>query len=75
MAYVIAQNRGRMVLSAMRIEKLQAVKDACLAHNKNMKDTDILILELDITKVETIKDCFQKVIQHFGTVSSWLMNI
>lgn len=70
MAYQVARNRGRLVLSARRVPELRRVKEKCLACNPGLRDEDILVLKMDVTKTETHQSCFTQVIQHFGAVST-----
>lgn len=70
MAYEVARNSGKLALSARREEELTRVKSRCLQINPNLNNEDILVICMDVTKVETHKYCFDLVIQHFGKVKS-----
>ncbi|KAL0276400.1 UNVERIFIED_CONTAM: hypothetical protein PYX00_003987 [Menopon gallinae] len=67
-AYEIARNNGKMVLSSIRCDELHFIKQKCLELNPYLKSEDILILTMDITKIETHKSCFNSVIHHFGSI-------
>ena len=73
MAYKIAQNHGKLIISGKKVEELHEIKRKCLAINNNLKDQDILVLTLETTKVENHQECFDQIIKHFGTVSKFLI--
>lgn len=69
MAYEVAKNNGKLIISARREDELLRVKNQCLALNPALTTKDILVLPMDITKIDNHKFCFDLVIKHFGTVS------
>lgn len=73
MAYEVAKNNGKLIISARREDELLRVKNQCLALNSSLTAKDILVLPLDITKIDNHKFCFDLVIKNFGTVSIGLI--
>ena len=71
MAYELAANGARVVISARRVAELEKVKAQCLTVGKKagITEKDILILPLDVSKMDQHQECFDKVIKHFGTVN------
>jgi len=68
MAYVVAANGGKLVLSARRKDALEAVKTRCLSSNANLSVKDVLVLPMDITDFDRHQQCFDTVLDHFGQV-------
>lgn len=68
MAYEVAKNGGKLVLSARRKDALTQVQSRCLELNANLTPNDILVLPLDVTDFPSHQRCFDAVISHFGQV-------
>lgn len=62
-AYEAARNGAKLILSARRTEELQRVKSAT-----GLADEDVLVLPLDMEKLETIPAAVEKVTAKFGKV-------
>lgn len=75
MAYQIAQNSGKLVISGKKPELLNEIKKRCLQMNKELNDDDILVLPLTMTQSETHQDCFNSVVEHFGTIDIIINNV
>ncbi|XP_005179763.1 dehydrogenase/reductase SDR family member 7-like [Musca domestica] len=75
LAVQLAKHGVKLVLSARREELLEAVKEECLQVSKDeIKENDILVLPMDILKVEKQKEHFDKVLQHFGKLDVLVNN-
>lgn len=72
-AYCLAQAGVRLILSARRSEELERVKSACVAKGK-VSESDVMILQLDVTKLDTHKAAVDQVIEHFGQIDVLLNN-
>lgn len=68
MAYAFAKRGAILVLSARNEEALEKVKNNC------PKDTEILILPLDVSDYEAAEVAGKKVIDHFGKVDFLINN-
>ena len=74
LAHRLAKAGCKLVLSATRAAKLEEVKIDCLNKNGRLSSEDILVVPLDISKLDTHQDAFDKVIKHFGKVNKMLIN-
>ncbi|GLH03829.1 Dehydrogenase/reductase SDR family protein 7-like [Gryllus bimaculatus] len=73
-ALALAQAGVRLVLSARRKAELDRVKQKCIEIGRNLKDEDILVLPLDVTDYDCHQECFDRVIDHFGTLDILINN-
>ncbi len=73
LAYDLARVGCKLVLSARREEELLRVKKQCLA-NGGVKDSDILVLPMDMTDIDNHKKYTQKVLEHFGQIDILMNN-
>ena len=64
---------AKLVLSARSVDKLQDVKQRCLK-NSGLRDEDILVLEMDMTDLDSHLDMFNKVVDHFGRLDVLINN-
>ncbi|XP_073827150.1 dehydrogenase/reductase SDR family member 7-like [Musca autumnalis] len=75
LAIQLAKHGVHLVLSARREDLLERVKDECLQVAKDLlTEEEILILPMDILKVEDHKKCFDKVLEHFGKLNILVNN-
>lgn len=75
MVYKIARNDGKLIISGRKKEELYEMKKKCLLINKDLSDDDILVLPLEVTKVETHQECFDQIIEHFNTLDIIVNNV
>lgn len=75
MAYHIAQNSGKLIISGKKLELLNEIKKRCLQMNSELKDDDVLVLPLELIKSETHQECFNKIIDHFGAIDIIMNNV
>lgn len=68
MAYEVARNGGKLVLSARRKDALTQVQSRCLELNTNLTSKDVLVMPLDVTDFRSHQGCFDAVLNHFGQV-------
>lgn len=75
LALQLAKNGVKLVLSARRIDLLQQVKAQCLeASGGKLSHNDILILEMDVLRIDKHHSYFASVIQHFGVLNVLVNN-
>ena len=65
LAYSLARNGAKLVISGRNAERLEQVKKQCLKM-ANYEDKNVLCLAFDMVDVGTHQDNFNRVIQHFG---------
>ncbi len=68
LAYALAQQGVRLVLSSRRTEALEAVKAKCT------DPTQVLVLPLDLAQLETPEEQVQQVMSHFGRIDILVNN-
>uniref|UniRef100_T1J5Y3 Ketoreductase domain-containing protein n=1 Tax=Strigamia maritima TaxID=126957 RepID=T1J5Y3_STRMM len=73
LAYELAKQGSKLVLSSRREDELNRVKAECLKRGKSA-DTDILVLPMDVTSVITHPAKVQEVLNHFGQVDILVNN-
>ncbi|KAI9561252.1 hypothetical protein GHT06_012208 [Daphnia sinensis] len=76
LAYELVANGAKVVLSGRRENELQKVKAQCLIIGKKagLSETDILLLPVDVTKLELHQQYFDAVLKHFGTLDVLVNN-
>lgn len=76
LAYEVVSNGGKVVLSGRRENELQKVKAQCLTIGKKagVSESDVLLLPVDVTKLELHQQYFDAVLQHFGTLDVLVNN-
>jgi len=73
LAVRLTQAGAKVVISARSTDKLNEVKAKCIASGK-VKESDVLVLPLDMVKTEEHNDAFQKVLTHFGKLDILVSN-
>jgi len=68
LTYAFAEQGAKLILSARREDALQAVAKKC------EKATEILILPLDLSKADTLKDKVTEALAHFGQIDLLINN-
>ncbi|PSN38452.1 hypothetical protein C0J52_15625 [Blattella germanica] len=74
LARTLAQVGAKLVISARRESELERVKKNCLEIGNGLSDSDILVLPMDVMKVEQHKALFEKVLDHFGKLDVLVNN-
>ena len=74
LAYELANAGCKIILSATRQHRLEEVREQCLKLNGRLTEKDILVLPLDLSKIEQHNDAFQKVIATFGKLDILVNN-
>lgn len=69
MAYAFASRGAKLVLTARREEELLRVKNEL-----NLPEESVLILPMDVTRLEEAEPAAQKVIRHFGRIDIMVQN-
>lgn len=64
----------KLCISARNVDRLNAVKDECLKQSKRLLANDILVLEMDMTKIDMHKSYFDTVVKHFGEIDILVQN-
>jgi dehydrogenase/reductase SDR family protein 7 len=66
LAKVLAKNGVRVALSARNVRELEAAKAECLSLSRGkLASDDILVLPLDLLKLDAHQDAFNRVVSHF----------
>lgn len=68
-AYAFAKQKSKLILSARRVDELERVKKAC-----NLPESDILILPMDVSQLDSIPAIAQKAEAHFGQIDILVNN-
>lgn len=68
LAYAFAEQKAKLILSSRNEKELKRVKNNC------PKDTDILILVLDVADFPTLPLAVEKAIRHFGFINVLINN-
>lgn len=74
LAYVLAENGCKLILSARRETELERVKNNCLQRNANLKSCDIEVLVLDIRDLDKHEPAFNSIIAKFGKLDILVNN-
>ncbi|XP_061402110.1 dehydrogenase/reductase SDR family member 7-like [Musca vetustissima] len=75
LAINLARHGVRLALSARRTELLEKVKEECLIEAKGLlADKDVLVLPMDMLKLENHKKCLNDVLNHFGKLNILVNN-
>ncbi|XP_076169124.1 dehydrogenase/reductase SDR family member 7 [Ptiloglossa arizonensis] len=74
LAYTLADAGCKLVLSARRKEELERVKAKCLERNKNLNDSHIEVLVLDIGDINNHEIALKHVISKFGKLDVLVNN-
>lgn len=76
LAYELVSNGAKVVLSARRVTELARVKSKCLdvGRKLNVTEADILVIPLDISRIDQHRDAFDQVISHFGQLDILVNN-
>ncbi|EZA62752.1 hypothetical protein DMN91_007134 [Ooceraea biroi] len=74
LAYVLAKNGCKLILSARRTTELERVKRKCLEENKLLSDEDIEVYPMDILNLHLHKEALQHVINKFGKLDILVNN-
>lgn len=69
LALELAKYDVKLCISARHVERLQAVKAECLSVSQSLDFDDILVLQMDVTDIDSQERCFDKVIKHFGRIN------
>lgn len=77
-AYELAKNGARLVLSARRKERLQQVKEKCIELGKKRDSAfsgkEVLVLPMDTTDYSAHRKLTQQVLQHFQKIDILINN-
>ncbi|XP_069495007.1 dehydrogenase/reductase SDR family member 7 isoform X2 [Ambystoma mexicanum] len=73
LAYRLAKLGASVVLSARRENELQRVKKKCLEISL-LEDRDVLVLPLDLVKMDSHEPATKAVLQHFGRIDILVNN-
>lgn len=75
LALNLARHGVRLVLSARREELLEEVKEECLAEARGLLAAkDVLVLPLDMLKLDNHTKCLMEVLNHFGKLDILVNN-
>ncbi|KAK9297370.1 hypothetical protein QLX08_008932 [Tetragonisca angustula] len=74
LAYVLAENGCKLILSARRETELERVKDNCLQRNANLRNCDVEVLVLDICDLDKHEPAFNSIIAKFGKLDILVNN-
>lgn len=74
LAYALAKNGCRLILSARREAELQRVKQNCLAEKGTADESDVEILPLDVLEVDKHEAAFAKVLEKYGKLDILVNN-
>jgi dehydrogenase/reductase SDR family protein 7 len=67
LAKVLAANGVRVALSARNARELEATRAECLSLSRGkLAPDDVLVLPLDLLKLDAHQDAFNRVVAHFG---------
>ncbi|GIY75918.1 hypothetical protein CEXT_572241 [Caerostris extrusa] len=73
LAYVLAKDHAKLILSGVNVERLKAVKERCIAIS-GCGEEDILLVPFQIEKFEKHDECVEKVLDHFGQIDVLVNN-
>lgn len=74
-AVALAQNGVKLVLAARRREELERVKADCLVKSQGqLSSNDVLVIPMDVLKVELHQKYFEDALHHFGQIDIVLNN-
>lgn len=74
LAIELAKHNVKLCISARNLDRLNAVKDECLKQSKRLLANDILVLEMDMIKIDKHQKHFDTVIKHFGEIDILVQN-
>lgn len=74
LALALAPAGVKLVLSARRENELERVKEDCLKIGKNLTDSDVLVLPMDVTAIDKHRAHFQRVLDCFGRLDILVNN-
>lgn len=75
LAINLAKHGVRLAISARREALLEQVKEECLAEAKGLlASKDVLVLPMDMLKLESHKQCLNEVLNHFGKLNILVNN-
>lgn len=75
LAYTLAKIDCKLVLTSRRENLLNEVKEKCLRINANLKEDDVEVLPMDVSKTDLHKDAFDRVISKFGRLDILVNNV
>lgn len=74
LAYKLSSLGCKLVLSARREDRLQEVKDRCLAENAKLKKEDIFVLPLDVLDFSSHESAVENVLKYFKRIDILVNN-
>ncbi|XP_019875109.1 dehydrogenase/reductase SDR family member 7 [Aethina tumida] len=75
LSYSLAKHGVKLVLAARRNDELQRVKRKCLDLSRGqLNDTDVLVLVMDVTDLQSHKKHFDHAVRHFGKIDVLVNN-
>jgi dehydrogenase/reductase SDR family protein 7 len=74
LAVDLAMAGTKLVLSATRVANLEDIRKRCLKVNGRLKDSDILVLPLDISDTSSHRTHLDAVVKHFGKLDILVNN-
>lgn len=74
LAYVLAAENVKLVLSGTKIDNLLKVREKCLLSNKSLSEDDVLCLPFNMTDFNVHQEKFDTVIRHFGKLDILMNN-
>ena len=74
LAYELARNGSKLIISGTRVANLEKVKAKCLELNTNLSDKDILVLPFDVKEIDRYQSFMDQVLQQFGQIDILVNN-